>query len=488
MSQADPAAVDLMARRVVEEDLITGLLNMMRCKAMPSDIHFDISWVFVNLAVPTFGCQVLLEYDVPRQMLDMYDLATVSLSSNKTVENILWLIGNIAGENADTVERLMNSGIFHRCLEVLARIAENPYGVSRELTNVVAWLFASLLRCKPPPPFSFMQPALPHIVALLEMLDPRKSGEALKELANCCCSIFSDKVKDADWTLLRSTGLLARLLVVSRFDIAVEAVTKLIGNAAAHDDADVTRLVLGDDTLDWLAAVTSLPTHKTRHQVELLWLLSNAAADSQRLREKICEMNLFGSLLHRLPARLRRDTGDVASPSVMHLCREASWALHNILSESHSAAVPPALLRAGAMDFLAAALANSALYRAQELISRLADCVEYLLDAGSTDRDEAYIEHGDPPSNEYLAAFCAAGAGAVLMTALSHGQEPACAVVDLFNVVIGPMIGADEPAKNSEDVPAAFLALLDLSTVGAVEDSSGEDEGNNGNAHQNNVR
>jgi hypothetical protein len=457
---------------MVEENLITGLLDMMRCKAMPNDIHFDISWIFLNLAVPTSGCQVLLVYDVPRQMLGMYDLATVSLSSNKTIENIFWLIGNIAGEDADTVQRLMDSGISHHCLQVLARIAADPSGVSRELTKVVAWLFSNILRRKPPPPFSFMQLALPHIVALLDL---RTSEEALKDLAYCCVYMFADEVKDVDWTLLRSTGLLPRLLVISRLGIAIEGVTKLIGTAAAHDNPNVTRFVFGNDTLDWLAAVTSLPTHKTRHQVELLWLLSNVAADSQRLREKIGEMNLFGVLLHRIPAHLRRDTGDVISPTVVRLCREASWALHNILSESHSAAVPPALVRAGAMNFLAAALATPALYQVPDLIPRLVECVKYLLNAGSTERDEAYIEHGGPPSNEYLSAFCAAGAGEVLMTAHSYGNEPAvCAVIDLFYTVIGPMVGADEPT-DSEGVPAALLALLELDTV------TDEDEGNNGN-------
>jgi hypothetical protein len=84
---------------------------------------------------------------------------------------------------------------------------------------------------------------------------------------------------------------------------------------------------------------------------------------------------------------------------------EASWALHNILARPHSGAV---LLRAGAVDFIAGALAHPDLYRiaeADDFVKRLTECVAILLKAGSTERDEAYIEHGGPPSNEYLAAI-----------------------------------------------------------------------------------
>jgi hypothetical protein len=197
--------------------------------------------------------------------------------------------------------------------------------------------------------------------------------------------------------------------------------------------------------------------------------VSNIAADHSNFRDQFAQRNVFGPLLRRAAVRLRADR---IPESLWGVCVEASWALHNTLSEPHSAAVPPALLQAGALEFICAALANSVAHcfpRAEETIQRLVECVGMFLKTGSTERDEAYIEHGEPPSNEYLAAFCTACAGAVLTTALKSSERSARHVVDLFSLRIGPMVGADGPADVPGGVPVALEALLGLRPAQADE-------------------
>jgi hypothetical protein len=481
MSQADPSEVSRMTGRLAEQGMISGLLNVMRSNTIHRELAFEISWIFLNLAVPTEGCAILLEHDVPCQMLGMFDLATVSFLSNKTMENILWLIGNIAGENGDVVARLLSSGVYDQCLEVLAQIAEHPEQAAIETTGVVAWLFGNIFRHKTSRCFSTFRRALPHIVALLNKLDERARGveEVFLDLAWCCSYMFAEQVADVDWTLLHSTGLLARLYAISRTNAARLPVSRIVGNAAAHDDSAVTKLILDDAAFAWLSVIASLPAPRDTVQKDHFWLLSNIAADEHNFRESFVHWDLFGPTLRRAAARLWRR--DVTNATAWAVCNEASWALNNILTEPHSEAVPPALLRAGAVDFIAAALAHPNVYRipeAGDFVKRLTECVSILLNAGSTERDEAYIEHGGPPSNEYLAAFCAAGAGPVLMGALHSTERPARLVVGLFDSLIGPMVGADGPPDVDRGVPSAFLRLLDLNTVNdGAPVESGDDSG-----------
>jgi len=469
LSQAPPSKLTPLIRRLVDEGLITGLVDIMRCNAMHSDIAYEVSWVFLNLAYPTEGCSVLLSFEVPRQMLDMYDFSQVSLTSNKSVENVLWLIGNIAGESGPVVARLIDSGIYAKCLEVLAMIAAHPEEASQAAVETAAWVFANILRHKPRLPFRVSSLALPHINSLLHSLNASSATQTLSDLALCCQFIFCEISEGVDYSLLHSTGLLARLLALSRTGVGIRSVVSLLGDAAAHDDSDVTRLVINDDTLDWLVVVAALPEHPDRLQKELLWLVSNIAADKSNIRDQFAQRNVFGTLLRRAAVHLRAER---IPESLWGVCVEASWALHNTLSGPHSAAVPPALLQAGALEFVCAVLANPGVHRAsraEETVQRLVECVKMFLETGSTERDEAYIEHGGPPSNEYLAAFCTAGAGAVLTTALKSSERSARHVLDLFSLLIGPMVGADGPADAPGGVPVALEALLGLRPAQADE-------------------
>jgi hypothetical protein len=203
------------------------------------------------------------------------------------MENILWLIGNIAGENGDVVARLLSSGVYDQCLEVLAQIAEHPEQAAIETTGVVAWLFGNIFRHKTSRCFSTFRRALPHIVALLNKLDERARGveEVFLDLAWCCSYMFVEQVVGVDWALLHSTDLLVRLFAISRTNAARLPVSRHLGNAAAHDDSAVTKLVLDDAAFAWLSAITSLPASRDTTQKNHFCLLSDIAEDENSVRE-----------------------------------------------------------------------------------------------------------------------------------------------------------------------------------------------------------
>jgi len=158
------------------------------------------------------------------------------------------------------------------------------------------------------------------------------------------------------------------------------------------------------------------------------------------------------------------------------LCESTSWVLFN-LAAARTAPERDALVRAGAVAFVAAALSSGVIYAlpdARSLVRRLAFCAAKLISAApGPARDEQWIAHaahggahGGELANPVLMMYCAHGGGVALAVARAHGGPAATALVAmLYDAVIGPMIGAEISAGAGEEMPEQFAALYALNRV-----------------------
>ncbi|XP_049755699.1 importin subunit alpha-6 isoform X3 [Elephas maximus indicus] len=228
-------------------------------------------------------------------------------NENCTLQAV-WALGNIAGDNAECRDFVLNCEILPPLLELLTN--------SNRLTTTrnAVWALSNLCRGKNPPPnFSKVSPCLNVLSRLLFSSDP-------DVLADVCwaLSYLSDGPNDKIQAVIDS-GVCRRLveLLMHNDYKVVSPALRAVGNIVTGDDIQ-TQVILNCSALPCLLHLLSSPKESIKK--EACWTVSNITAGNRAQIQAVIDANIFPVLI------------EILQKAEFRTRKEAAWAITNATS------------------------------------------------------------------------------------------------------------------------------------------------------------
>lgn len=226
-------------------------------------LQFEAAWAITNMLSSNSNGTTIRVADVSLAALARL---VATAADPDLQEQVVWAIGNTAGDGIVLRDRVLAMGLL---TPLLAVIDSQP---RLKTLQLAVWTVSNMCRphSKQYPSYELVRPALPSIVRCLE-------GDDVEMLIDACWSLAYLSQGDDDSQKIDAvlaTGVLPRL--ISLLPIATPPALRTIGNIACGSEAQTQAVV---DTPGALVAVRDLLVHrKMGIRKEAAWTLSNVAA------------------------------------------------------------------------------------------------------------------------------------------------------------------------------------------------------------------
>jgi importin subunit alpha-1 len=160
--------------------------------------QFEAAWCLTNVASgSTDHVENLVEKDVLKHFIQLMNSPHIEV-----VEQVIWGVGNIAGDSYLTRDSVLQSGALNKIAEILDQAQPGT-----SFTRNEAWALSNLCRGRPPPKYELLRRAIPTLIKVLVEND---SEDIITDIC-WALSYLSDGAKERIGDLLQ-TDLLAKMI------------------------------------------------------------------------------------------------------------------------------------------------------------------------------------------------------------------------------------------------------------------------------------
>ncbi|CAJ1956407.1 unnamed protein product [Cylindrotheca closterium] len=358
---------------VLQAGVLPILIQCLTKNPQANTLIFEAAWALTNIASTEMTSAVVEGGAVP----PLIQLLCHHIPDVR--EQAAWCLGNIAGDNTEFRNILLQ----HGALEPLLRNIAQPGSMS--LLANVTWTVSNLCRGKPAPAFELVAPAIPYLADLLK----KDVSIETKIDATWALSYLSDGPNERIEAIM-NTDIVATLIgfLAANSTQLMTPTLRCLGNFVTGSD-EQTQAVLDAGILDHILGL--LESGKKSIRKEACWLVSNITAGTQeQIAMFIRRRDLIESIISN------------ASNSQWDVRKEAVWALSNICTVGSDVQVM-GLIQSGGLRPLADILAFNNMDNS--VIGAALDGIDQVLAVGArNDRD--YATHLDEFNGvEYIEAL-----------------------------------------------------------------------------------
>lgn len=162
---------------------LTGVFITLLHHEIPK-FQFEAAWCLTNIASGTSDhVSTLIEKDVISHFIELLKSPMVEV-----VEQVIWGLGNIAGDCPMTRDQVLKSG----ALTIIAQVLDGAQSGTTFLRNC-SWALSNLCRGKPTPDYELVKRAIP---SLIKVITENDSEEIITDIS-WALSYLSDGAKES---------------------------------------------------------------------------------------------------------------------------------------------------------------------------------------------------------------------------------------------------------------------------------------------------
>ncbi|EFA77535.1 putative importin subunit alpha C [Heterostelium album PN500] len=288
---------------VVSFGFVPRLLDLL-LSTVPS-IQCESCWVITNILS---GASKYVTFII--QSGGLVRLCSLVSSNDESLrEQVIWAIGNIAGDNAQHRDLVLAANVLPMLLTYL-----RATNAKLSLKRLLIWTVSNLCRGKPKPSLALVGEALPVIANIIATeVDREMMVDALWAM-----SYLSDATNEDIYEIIK-TGVVPRIVQLLNIDEISVLVPSLrtFGNLVTGDDKS-TLYVLSMNPFPALKKLLQSP--KNAIIKETVWSMSNIVACSTKIIQMAIDAQMLPPLIQMLSVNSRVD-----------LQKEILWCVSNLV-------------------------------------------------------------------------------------------------------------------------------------------------------------
>eukprot|EP00351_Strombidinopsis_sp_SopsisLIS2011_P003838 CAMPEP_0116876590 /NCGR_PEP_ID=MMETSP0463-20121206/8496_1 /TAXON_ID=181622 /ORGANISM="Strombidinopsis sp, Strain SopsisLIS2011" /LENGTH=198 /DNA_ID=CAMNT_0004523275 /DNA_START=468 /DNA_END=1064 /DNA_ORIENTATION=+ len=142
---------------VIDANLVPRFIKLLTYEGV-AKLQFEACWCLTNLASGSSEhVQILLEKGVVNELAKL-----LNSPHQEIIEQSIWAIGNLAGDNAHVRDVVMSVGVVP---SICDKLDQAPAGSS--FVRNASWTLSNFCRGRPGPKFELIERAIPSLVKVL---------------------------------------------------------------------------------------------------------------------------------------------------------------------------------------------------------------------------------------------------------------------------------------------------------------------------------
>lgn len=249
---------------VIDANLVQVFIELLHYR-IPK-FQFEAAWCLTNIASGTTDhVNNLIEKNVLHHFIQLLESPHIEV-----VEQVIWGIGNIAGDSPMTRDSVLNSGALDRIATVLEQATPGT-----SFMRNASWALSNLCRGRPQPDYNLVRRAIP---ALIKVLVENDKEDIITDIC-WALSYLSDGAKERVNDLLNNNLLVKIIQLLNHEQVAIAIpCLRTIGNIVTGDD-EQTQMAIEAGLIGSLNHI--LGHSKKTVRKETCWVLSNITAGTE---------------------------------------------------------------------------------------------------------------------------------------------------------------------------------------------------------------